>query len=51
VKLDGSSGFLDRDLILYAQVAEPHQPRLIYEVPLKRVPVAHRFYFYFFRFW
>jgi von Willebrand factor A domain-containing protein 5 len=32
VKLDGS--FLDRDLILYAQVAEPHQPRLIYEVPL-----------------
>jgi hypothetical protein len=56
VKLDGSSGFLDRDLILYAQVAEPHQPRLIYEVPLilfdlKRVPVAHRFYFIFFRFW
>ena len=23
---------MDRDIVLYIQVAEPHQPRLIYEV-------------------
>jgi len=41
VRLEASVTSLDRDLVLLIQVAEPNQPRLMYEVIVKSVNV-HR---------
>ncbi len=32
VRLAEESASMDRDLVLYIRTAEPHQPRLVYEV-------------------